>query len=164
MGRTMIRALSRFAIALVCAACVAPQGARDERAAVLATLDSWDRGWAEDDARLAVADYAHDADWTNAFGDRFVGRDALQDGLEFIFGLDFVMAGDSQQNRFQDVSFLGPDVALIRSQLVRTGQETGAGEVMNDRVVNHLRVLHRREGRWQIVSHMISQAKEKGSR
>lgn len=163
MGRTMIRSLSWMALALACAACAALQGAPDERVAVLATLDSWDRGWAEGDASLAVADYAHDADWTNAFGDRFVGRDELQDGLEFIFGLDFVMAGTSQPDAYREVTFLSDDVAMIRSHLVRTGQRTGAGQPMPDRRIHHLRVLEKRAGRWLIVSHLISQAQEKSA-
>lgn len=134
-----------------------------EEQAVLKTLESWSEGWAKKDAAVAVADYSEDVDWTNAFGDRFQGRQALLEGLSFIFSLDFVMAGDSQGNAFEDVTFLSPDIALIRSQLVRAGQETNTGEVMNDRYINHLRVLEKRDGRWQIVSHMISQAKEKGS-
>jgi len=137
---------------------------QDEREAVLKTLDSWEEGWRTKDAAAAVRDYADDCDWTNAFGDRFEGKEALEEGLEFIFGLDFVMAGQSEGNAFQDVTFLTSDVALIRSKLVRVGQETGTGEVMADRHVNHLRVLQKRHGRWVIVSHMISQAKEKGSR
>lgn len=133
---------------------------RDE-AAVLATLDSWNRGWAERDAALAVQDYAEDADWTNAFGDRFQGRDALKEGLDFIFSLNFVMAGDSAGNEYEDVTFLTPDIALIRSKLVREGQQFQNGETMPDRHINHLRVLERRKGEWKIVSHMISQAQEK---
>lgn len=136
----------------------------EDHDAVLTTLDSWNAGWSSRDAELAVADYAEDADWTNAFGDRFQGRDELREGLDFIFSLDFVMAGDSLGNEFKDVEFLSDDVALIRSQLARTGQMTGTGDVMNDRTINHLRVLQRRDGRWVIVSHLISQAKEKGSR
>ena len=132
-----------------------------DSAAVLATLDSWNRGWAETDAELAVESYAEDADWTNAFGDRFQGRAALFDGLEFIFGLGFVMAGDSGANEFEDITFLTPDVALLRSKLVRAGQQRSTGESMPDRHIHHLRVLERREGRWQIVSHLISQAHEK---
>lgn len=135
-----------------------------ERAAVLATLDSWNEGWKTKDAALAVADYAEDADWTNAFGDRFQGRAELQKGLEFIFSLDFVMAGDSGGNAYQDVTFLADDIALIRSQLVRRGQKTDTGDFMNDREINHLRVLRKKNGEWRIISHLISQAKEKGSR
>ncbi len=125
------------------------------------TLDSWNQGWADANATLAVQDYSEDTDWTNAFGDRFQGKDALREGLEFIFGLGFVMAGDSGRNEFTDIKFLSPDVALIRSKLVRTGQQTSEGEAMPDRHVHHLRVLQRRDGEWKIVSHLISQAKEK---
>lgn len=131
------------------------------RAEVLATLESWTRGWAERDAALAVADYAEDTDWTNAFGDRFEGRDALQEGLAFIFSLDFVMAGNSEGEEYADVRFLTPDIALIRSKLVRKGQQFQDGETRPDRHVHHLRVLERRAGEWKIISHLISQAQEK---
>lgn len=132
-----------------------------DRDAILATLDSWNEGWKNRDATLAVQDYAKDADWTNAFGDRFQGREELRQGLEFIFSLDFVMAGDSQGNEFEDVAFLSPEVALLRSKLVRKGQQFQSGETMPDRHVNHLRVLQKRDGKWLIVSHLISQAREK---
>lgn len=124
-------------------------------------MDSWNRGWAERDVVLAIADYAEDADWTNAFGDRVVGRDSLSAALNFIFSLNFVMAGDSQQNEFEDVTFLSPTIALIRSKLVRVGQKTSEGNMLPDRHVHHLRVVEMRDGRWQIVSHLISQAHEK---
>jgi len=125
------------------------------------TLDSWNQGWAEANAQLAVESYAVDTDWTNAFGNRVQGRDALEKTLEFIFGLDFVMAGDSGDNEFTDLIFLTPDVVLMRSKLVRAGQQYSTGATMPDRHVHHLRVLQRREGAWQIVSHLISQAHEK---
>lgn len=128
---------------------------------VLATLQSWNNGWATRDASLAVKDYAEDADWTNAFGDRFTSRDQLHEGLEFIFSLDFVMAGDSEENEYADVRFLSKNVALIRSKLVRKGQQFQNGEVRPDRHIHHLRVLEKRDGKWVIVSHLISQAQEK---
>lgn len=129
--------------------------------AILSLLDSWNQGWAEANADLAVQAYAQDADWTNAFGDRVIGRDSLKQTLAFIFGLDFVMAGDSGGNEFADLTFLTPDVALLRSKLVRVGQQMRSGETMPDRHVHHLRVFQRRDGEWQIVSHLISQAHEK---
>ena len=132
-----------------------------EQEAVLATLDSWNEGWATRDAALAVSDYADDIDWTNAFGDRFQGRAALEEGLGFIFSLDFVMAGDSEENDYEDVRLLNDDIALIRSKLVRKGQQFENGEAMPDRHIHHLRVLEKRDGKWVIVSHMVSQAQEK---
>lgn len=156
-----MRIQTTLLLALFATSCASMRDDVGDRAAVLATLDSWNRGWAEGDAAAAVEGYAEDTDWTNAFGDRFRGRDALRKGLEFIFSLGFVMAGDSSDNEFADVTFLTPDVALIRSKLVRVGQERSDGTAMSDRHINHLRVLQRREGRWLIVSHMISQAQEK---
>lgn len=135
--------------------------ASDDAVAVLVIFESWNEGWANADATVAVQDYAEDADWTNAFGDRIQGRDALRKKLQYIFNLDFVMAGGSGGNEYADVTFLSPDVALIRSKLVRTGQKTSTGTTMPDRHINHLRVLQRRDGKWQVVSHLISQAKEK---
>jgi len=138
-----------------------PAQTPEDRDAIFATLESWGRGWAERDAEVAVADYSEDADWTNAFGDRFQGRAALQEGLAFIFSLDFVMSGDSPGEEYADLEFLSSDIALLRSKLVRTGQKTSTGEVMADRHIHHLRVYQRLEGRWQIVSHLISQAQVK---
>lgn len=129
--------------------------------AILETFESWNRGWTAADADLAVQDYAEDTDWTNAFGDRFEGKTALRDGLAYIFSLGFVMAGDSAGNEYNDVTFLSPDVAIVRSKLVRSGQQTSRGEVMPGRHINHLRVYQKLDGRWLIISHLISQAKEK---
>ena len=156
-----MRHFALLVLSLFAASCVTTRDEAEDRKLVLATLDSWNRGWAEADAAVAVADYAEDVDWTNAFGDRFQGRTALRKGLEFIFSLGFVMAGDSSDNEFADVTFPAPDVALIRSKLIRVGQRQSDGTVMPDRHINHLRVLRRRQGRWWIVSHLISQAQEK---
>ena len=81
--------------------------------------------------------------------------------LAYIFSLDFVMAGDSAGNEYNDVTFLSPNVAIVRSKLVRSGQQTSTGESMPDRHNNHLRVYQKHDGRWLIVSHLISEAKEK---
>jgi len=132
-----------------------------DKDAILKTFDSWNRGWAEADAELAVQDYAENVDWTNAFGKRFEGKGALREGLTYIFSLVFVMAGDSAGNEYNDVTFLSPNVAMVRSKLVRSGQQTSTGEPMPDRHINHLRVYQKRDGRWLIVSHLISQAKER---
>ena len=132
-----------------------------DRDAIMKTFESWSHGWAKADADIAVQDYAEDTDWTNAFGDRYQGREELRDGLARIFSLGFVMSGTSADNEFTDIEFLSPEIAIVRSKLVRSGQRMSTGELMPDRHINHLRVYHKRDGQWLIVSHMISQAQEK---
>ena len=134
----------------------APASEVDE-ALIRETLESWEQGWAHLNAKLAVSHYAEDADWTNAFGDRFQSKEELQKGLEFIFSLDFVMAGESKGHEFDDITFLSSEVAVVRSKLIRVNQKTSTGLLMPDRHINHLRVYERRSGQWLIVSHMISQ-------
>lgn len=151
--------LTTLTVALFPLVCAAQSEA--DRTAILATFDTWDRGWQEQDVELAVTDYAEDTDWTNAFGDRFEGKAALREGLEFIFGLGFVMAGESASNEYTDVRFLSADVAIVRSKLIRSGQRTSEGDLMKDRHINHLRVYEKRSDRWVIVSHLVSQAQEK---
>jgi len=51
-----------LAVAFVIPHTAHSQAAADS-AAVLQTLDSWNRGWAEANAALAVEAYAEDADW-----------------------------------------------------------------------------------------------------
>ncbi len=150
-------------VALMAAMWSSPCAAQSDadKKAIIQTFESWNQGWAEADAALAVEDYAEDTDWTNAFGDRFVGKAALEEGLAYIFSLGFVMAGDSAGNEYTDIRFLGADVAIVRSKLVRSGQQTSTGDLMPDRHINHLRVYEKRDGRWLIVSHLISQAREK---
>ena len=107
--------------------------------AILKTFDSWSRGWAEKNVTLAIEAYSEDIDWTNAFGSRFQGKKSLKKGLEFIFSLPFVMAGNSVGNEFTDITFLNSDIALVRSKLTRTGQQTSKGEEMPDRHINHIK-------------------------
>jgi len=130
----------------------------EDEALILETLESWEQGWAHLNAELAVSHYAADADWTNAFGDRYQSKEELKKALEFIFSLDFVMAGESEGHEFDDITFLSSEVAVVRSKLVRANQQTSSGQLMPDRHLNHLRVYERRSGQWLIVSHMISQA------
>ncbi len=149
------------ALCLAAALPAAAQNASDE-AAILATFDAWNAGWRERDVELAIRHYADDVDWTNAFGDRFEGKAALREGLARIFAMDFVMAGNSSESEYRDVRFLAPDIAMVRSKLVRRGQKRPSGAPMPDRHINHLRVFEKRDGEWVIVSHLVSQAQEKG--
>lgn len=117
-------------------------------------------GWDAKNVDLVLSGYSKDIDWTNAFGDRVQGKNALKSLLETIFSLDFVMSG---KNNYQDpdITFPSEDVALARSTNIRTGQKWPDGSPMDDRVINHLRVYKKLDGEWLCISHMISQAHDK---
>jgi len=132
-----------------------------DSAAILGAIANWERAWTIQDPELAARDYAADADWTNAFGARQLGRDSIEARLTQIFQLPFVTAG-STQYEYHDLRFLGRDVALVRSRSLRAGQQLADGRVQETRRINHLRVFIKRDGRWLIVSHLIGDERTPG--
>jgi uncharacterized protein (TIGR02246 family) len=115
--------------------------------------------WERQDAGLAVQDYADDADWTNVFGVRCRSRAELEATITDIFSSSHAMAGRDRLVD-QEVRFLGPDVALVRTHVERRGQLMPSGQSMGTRHTTHLRAFERTEASWKIVSHLISDARD----
>ncbi len=132
---------------------------KSDQALIEEVIANWDRGWQTKDAKLAAQDYSDDADWTNAFGMKRKGRAEVEKMMAEVFSLPFVMAGQSKTAE-QSVRFIKPDVALVVTRVERAGQRTPAGAEMGIRQTSHLRVLVKSEGRWKIVSHLISDARD----
>ena len=86
------------------------------------------------------------------------GRVEIEKTLKEVFGMDFVMAGKSETVE-KNVRFVKPEVAIVTSRVEREGQESGSGEKMETRKTSHLRVFVKSAGKWQIVSHLISDAR-----
>ena len=135
--------------------------AKADRDAVMQALHRWEQAWVDKDAELAARDYSDDADWTNAFGMRRIGREAIQELLEEVFQLPFVMAG-STSYEYHDFIYVGPGTILLRSHAIRTNQQLPSGTTEPPRRINHLRVFSKRGGRWVIISHLIADERTPG--
>ncbi len=135
-------------------------GSAEDRQAIEKAYQNWYTGWETKDYELAAQDYSDDAIWVNAFGMRRVGREAIEETLKRVFGMDFVMAGTSKTVE-KTVNFFSPAVALVTSLVERSGQQTASGESMPTRQTSHLRVFVKSGGEWEIVSHLISDARNK---
>ena len=92
-------------------------GVPDDRAAIDQAYDNWYAAWQTRDAELAARDYSDDAIWVNAFGMKRIGRAAIQETLERVFAMEFVMAGDSETVD-KTVTFVRPDVAIVSSRVI----------------------------------------------
>jgi uncharacterized protein (TIGR02246 family) len=135
------------------------QADENERSAVEAVLKTWDEGWRTKNAELAGKGYSDDADWINAFGMRERGRPAIVKKLQEVFSLPFVMGAQSRVVD-QEVRFVLPSVAVVITQVEREGQKTPSGEELGVRHTSHQRVLTKQDGRWQVVSHLIADARD----
>lgn len=136
--------------------------ADEDNRAIETIYQNWYTAWETKDYKLASQDYSDDAIWVNAFGMRRVGREEIEETLKFVFAMDSVMAGKSQTVQ-KTIRFIEPDVALVTSRVERVGQQTQAGETLATRKTSHLRVFVKSGGRWQIVSHLMSDARSKES-
>ena len=74
--------------------------------------------------------------------------------------MDNVMAGKSKTVE-KTVRFIDPDIALVTSRVERVGQQTRVSVDMPTRKTSHLRVFVKSAGKWQVVSHLISDARSK---
>lgn len=159
MTRRLLAATFLLSGPAIASAQVAPTAA--DSAEIFEAIANWERAWQVQDASLAAQDYTADADWTNAFGMRRIGRDSIQSLLEEVFDLPFVMAGNTEYE-YHDLRLLGSDVAVLRSRAIRAGQQLPDGTVQEDRRINHLRVFVKRGGRWAITSHLIGDERTPG--
>lgn len=132
---------------------------KSDQSLIEQVVENWNRAWQTKDAKLAAQDYSDDADWTNAFGMKRKGRAEIEKILGEVFALPFVMAGQSETAN-QSIRFIKPDVALVITRVERAGQRTPSGAELGTRQTSHLRVLMKSGGRWRIVSHLISDARD----
>ena len=158
----------RPSVLLVLAALATPCGAARaqgrpdaaDSAALGAALDRWYQAWETRDAVLGARDYTTDAEWTNAFGMTRRGHVEIEATLREVFGLPFVVAGESRPTT-QVIRWLRPDVALVVSRVERVGQQTPGGAPLGTRQTTHHRVFLRADGAWRIASHLISDARDR---
>lgn len=132
---------------------------KTDKAEIERAIENWNTAWKIRDPRLAAQDYSDNADWTNAFGMSRVGRAEIESVLTEVFKLPFVMAGDSGTVA-QDIRFIGTDHAVVSTRVERLGQRNPAGQDIGQRRTSHLRVFEKNDGIWQIISHLISDARD----
>ena len=130
-----------------------------DKAEIERAIENWNTAWKIRNPGLAAQDYSDDADWTNAFGMSRVGRAEIESILTEVFKLPFVMAGDSRTVD-QDIRLIGSDHALVLTRVERLGQRNPAGQDIGQRRTTHLRVFEKKDGTWQIISHLISDARD----
>ena len=132
----------------------------DDKKAIEAAYQNWYTAWETKDYNLAAQDYSDDAIWVNAFGMKRTGQSEIEKALKEVFGMDFVMAGKSKTVE-KTIKFVKPDVALVTSRVEREGQKSPSDEKMDVRKTSHLRVFVKTKGKWQIVNHLISDARNR---
>ena len=130
------------------------RGTSEDESAVRALLQGADG----DDANATKAmQYAVDADWTNSFGERLHGREALLQKFDQLAHSTFYQAGrDAPGSDKVDVRFVRPDVAVVYEYEEVVGQvDPTIRKPMPPRKIHHQYVVSKEDGKWLIQSELI---------
>lgn len=127
---------------------------------VLAIIGDWNKAWQTKDYVLASKGYSKDAVFTNAFGDKCNGQPEVEALLKKVFGLDFVMAGNSETSA-HGFQILNTTTVIVHTAVIRKGQKMPDGSLVPERQTTHMRVFEKANGKWQIKAHLISDARDK---
>jgi uncharacterized protein (TIGR02246 family) len=130
------------------------RSAGEEGSAVIAAIQGAD---GDDKNATKATQYAVDADWTNSFGDRLHGREALLQKFDQLAHSVFYQAGgDAPGSDKMDVRFIRPDVAVVHEYEEVVGQiDPTVGKPMPTRKIHHQYVVSKEDGKWLIQSELI---------
>jgi uncharacterized protein (TIGR02246 family) len=132
----------------------------DDKADILAVLNTEAKGYEVYDAKMASGMFTEDAVWINPFGVQLVGRKKLEHFLTKLFNLPGFRAGKDTSKVSFDVQLIDPNVAVSYGYLESDDQiDDTTGKKIGPRRSHYLNVLKRQDGKWMIVSEMIMDEK-----
>ena len=148
-GRTFVVAGLSFVLLTPAMGQVPPPAAKaseaSDREQITAILRSWEEAWNSHDMR-AFADLFHeDGVWVLWTGAVWRGRAAIEEGHAAVHKT--VFRNSIQRERLEELTFVGPDAAVIRFFSTLTGDARAPDKVIRSRKVL---VVTRREGKWKI--------------
>jgi hypothetical protein len=120
-------------------------------------IGDWNQAWEIKDPALAAKWYAHEADFTNAFGFSMIGQASIHTYLTEVYGFDFVMAGKTAQTSLK-LKRIAENAILAITTVERKGQQTADNKSLGVRNTTHYRLFEKTD-QWYITAHLISDAR-----
>jgi uncharacterized protein (TIGR02246 family) len=154
MTTTRRRSWSGFAalfaaIAVLTCQSLQSASAAEDRAAdrkeLTALLDRWEHAWNTHDMHALAALFHDDAVWVLWTGEVWTGRKKFEDGMVEVHKT--VYANSIQREQLEELTFVGPDAAVMRFHSELTGDTRYPGQVVQSRKIL---VVTRRDGIWRI--------------
>ena len=90
------------------------------------------------------------------------GRKEIEQLLKEVFSLSFVMSGESEAVD-QIFQALNKNIIVVQTTVIRKGQKMPDGTAISERKTTHSRVFQKTGNEWEIKSHLISDARDKGT-
>lgn len=150
-GRPLWNRLAALFAAMAVLTCQPLQSASvsEDRAAdrkeLGALLERWEQAWNNHDMHALAALFHEDAVWVLWTGEVWTGRKRFEDGMVEVHKT--VYANSIQRERLEELTFVGPDAAVMRFHSELTGDTRYPGKVVQSRKIL---LVTRRDGVWRI--------------
>jgi uncharacterized protein (TIGR02246 family) len=116
-----------------------------DRAKITAILSSWEEAWNSHDMHAFANLFHEDGIWVLWTGQVWKGRTAIEDGHAAVHKT--VFRNSVQRERLEELTFVGPDAAVVRFYSTLTGDERFPDKVVRSRKIL---MVTKRNGVWKI--------------
>ena len=123
---------------------VAP-GNRADRDQLTAMIDKWEKAWNSHDMHAFASLFHEDGVWILWTGDVWKGRKAIEEGHAAVHKT--VFRNSVQRERLEELTFVGPDAAVVRFYSTLTGDERAPGKTIRSRKIL---IVTKRAGAWKV--------------
>jgi uncharacterized protein (TIGR02246 family) len=133
---------------LTCQPLQAASAAEDraaDRKELTALLEQWEHAWNTHDMHSLAALFHEDAVWVLWTGEVWTGRKKFEDGMIEVHKT--VYANSIQREHLEELTFVGPDAAVMRFRSELTGDTRYPGKVVQSRKIL---LVTRQNGIWRI--------------
>jgi uncharacterized protein (TIGR02246 family) len=135
------------------------KGSAEDETAIKTIVKHWQEAWDQFNSQLLAGDYADDADWMNAYGEKSKGAANIVGRMARLFARPHVQGRRTTWHEPR-IRFIRPDVAIAYADYETVGQKTGDGKEVPRRNTHSTWVLTEERAKWQIVSQVIMDNKE----
>ena len=116
-----------------------------DREQITAIISSWEKTWNSHDMHAFANLFHEDGIWVLWTGAVWNGRAAIEEGHAAVHKT--VFRNSIQKKRIDEMTFVGPDTAVVRLYSTLTGDERAPDKVVRSR---NLLVITKRTGVWKI--------------
>jgi uncharacterized protein (TIGR02246 family) len=118
---------------------------KEDRAQIAQLLADWETAWNTHDMHRLAALFREDAVWVLWTGDVWTGRARFEEGMTKVH--ETVYRTSVQREQLEELTFLGPNAAVLRFQSTLDGDARYPNSTIHSRKIL---VLTRQDGQWRI--------------
>lgn len=120
-------------------------GSAKDRQQIIAILSRWEAAWNTHDMTAFAALFHEDGVWVLWTGDVWTGRRMIEEGHAAVHKTIF--RNSIQREHLEELTFIGPDAAVVRFCSLLTGSEQSPNQPVRSR---KFIVVTRRQGVWRM--------------